>query len=80
MRYSLPFGENYLIYRFQPTKPVPGIISTPQANLPFPPLRESSPFGAAVPSAMPQWVFRTASSSQKGWTQRPDGPDPSSIR
>ena len=39
MRYSLPFGENYLIYRFQPTKPVPGIISTPQANLPIPPLR-----------------------------------------
>ena len=36
---SLPFGEINMIYRFQPTKPVAGITSTPQANLPNPPQR-----------------------------------------
>ena len=34
---SLPFWRNNSICRFQPTKPVAGITSTSQANLPLPP-------------------------------------------
>ena len=33
------FGEIHEVYRFPPTKPVAGITSTPQANLPIPPPR-----------------------------------------
>jgi len=48
---SLPFGRNNSIFRFQPTKPVAGIASTTQANLP---LCASAPLRLCASSPHPE--------------------------
>ena len=48
---SLPFGRNNSICRFQPTKPVSGIISPSQANLPLP---SSAPLRLCASSPDPE--------------------------